>query len=151
MHEHCLCHYLVITGSYGGRGGNPASSFLTSTDSVAYGNFEEPTDPGSPGGGIGAGLGGGAVLINATSSVIVDGILSANGGDATSNAGGGSGGAIYVNANIIKGYGSISVRGGNGKSDGGGGSGGRVSLLHSDVTFTYLGDVIADGGLGGSY
>lgn len=116
---------------------------------MAYGSFAEPIEPGSPGGGTGAGFGGGAILINATSSVIIDGILSASGGHATSNAGGGSGGAIYIDSNIIKGYGTISVRGGNGKSDGGGGGGGRISLKHRDASYDFLGNINSDGGLGG--
>lgn len=136
-------------GGYGGRGGSPADRFLTSTDSAAYGSFAEQLSPGSPGGGTGAGNGGGAIYILASASVIIDGILSADGGDATSNAGGGSGGAVFIDANMIKGYGTISVRGGNGKSDGGGGGGGRVSLKHVDNSFSFLGDIIADGGLGG--
>ena len=139
----------MSAGGYGGRGGSPADSFLTSADSVAYGSFKEPIDPGSPGGGTSGGNGGGGIIINATNTVNVDGILSANGGDASSNGGGGSGGAILIDANIIKGYGTISVRGGNGHGDGGGGSGGRISLKHTSNSFPFSGKTISEGGLGG--
>ena len=154
MDAHQLDFYTFLlspTGGYGGRGGSPANNFLSATDSVAYGSLEGAPYPGSPGGGTGAGNGGGAIMINATHDVIVDGLLTADGGHATSGGGGGSGGSIHIDASIIKGYGTISARGGDGASDGGGGGGGRITLKHSDTSFTFLGVTTADGGLGGTH
>src|SRR5262249_28282160 len=63
-------------GSHGGQGGAPAAV-------ETYGDPKAPLEPGSGGGGgngIGGGAGGGAIRITAK-SVVVDGTVSANGGD----------------------------------------------------------------------
>lgn len=46
----------------------------------------------------------------------------------TGNAGGGSGGALYVEAYKVTGHGVVSVHGGHGAGTGGGGAGGRVAI-----------------------
>lgn len=145
-----LLIYFSISGSYGGRGGSPANTFLTRSDAVAYGSFVNPLSTGSPGGGgFNAGRGGGAILLNATNSIEVNGIISANGGHAsgTTAVGGGSGGSIYLEAPVIRGSGVVSARGGNGAGNGGGGGGGRITIKHS--SWESMVEVFADGGLGG--
>ena len=107
-------------------------------------------EPGSPGGGTGAGLGGGSIHITASGAVTIDGFLSVDGGYATSGGGGGSGGAVFIEADIIKGYGTISARGGDGASDGGGGGGGRVTMKRIRQDLPFEGRVVADGGSAGN-
>jgi hypothetical protein len=79
--------------------------------------------------------------LNVTFLLEIDGILSANGGNAISLGGGGSGGSIWVFTNILKGYGSIRANGGapaNTRYDGGG-AGGRIAVyFHKNKTFSYF-------------
>ena len=137
-----------FSGSYGGRGGSPANSLLTDTDSVPYGSYYQPVDAGSGGGNSGGGSGGGSISIIASKSVEIDGILKVDGGDATSSgSGGGSGGSIYIKCYHMDGAGVISARGGKGSGNGGGGSGGRIAIHHSRQSFQ--GVTVADGGITG--
>ena len=91
----------------GGSGGGGAGNFVT------------------PGGGGGAG--GGALRIFSTTSIAVNGTLTANGGNggaagtaattqdpnfSTTSAGGGSGGGLHLIAPIISGTGTVSAKGG---------------------------------------
>jgi hypothetical protein len=138
-----------LSGGYGGRGGSPANMFLTKSESVAHGKTAGPLTTGSGGGGPGFGSGGGAIVLNATESIDINGIVSANGGDATGAVGGGgSGGSIYLITKTLQGSGVISARGGDGSGSGGGGGGGRVILKHDTMLSTV--EVFADGGLGGT-
>lgn len=122
---------------------------MTKSESLAYGKFVESLDPGSPGGGTNAGKGGGVILLNVTGDVEVNGIISANGGDATgSGSGGGSGGGIRISAQAIRGSGAILARGGDGSGTGGGGGGGRITLEHTSIEPKI--EVFSDGGIGGN-
>jgi hypothetical protein len=69
--------------------------------------------------GGGGGAGGGAILIVSSTSIAVDGIIYASGGNAegqTALAGGGSGGAIRLVATTITGNGTLRAFGGNGNN-----------------------------------
>ena len=77
-------------------------------------------------------------------------MISANGGKATGNGGGGSGGSVYLEITTLSGSGVISVRGGDGSGNGGGGGGGRIAILHASA-LSFSGNIFADGGLGGKY
>ena len=137
---------MIFIGSYGGRGGSPADQFLDKDMSVPYGDYLIPNAAGSSGGGSGPGRGGGYLSIEADEGTI-DGVVSANGEDAsTTGAGGGSGGGIYINIPNLDGSGMILARGGRGSRNGGGGSGGRISITSTN---SFTGKVIADGGYGG--
>lgn len=87
--------------------------------SLAYDSLENPSLPGSSGARscvfsiIGA-LGGGVIMINA-SSMFVDGVISSS-GQAGRGAGGGSGGSIQIHTSSLSGSGSIVANGGNGAS-----------------------------------
>ena len=132
-------------GFYGGFGGTGYIGVEQSTSLLRpYGNAEDPRDPGSAGsatsigtaGSIG-GSGGGAVLVQATGAVTLNGTVVANGGNASTTsgyAGGGSGGGISVFCRTISGAGSFSARGGSaaGSGHGGNGSGGRIAV-HYDL------------------
>lgn len=120
-------------GGYGGVGGRTPGAGGT------YGSSNAPVDPGSGGGGAmqngppstpPAGQGGGAVRIQATGTVMLNGIITANGGDGASNhGGGGSGGGVYVYCRTFAGNNAtVRVNGGNGSETGGGGGGGRIAI-----------------------
>lgn len=125
-------------GSYAGRGGTPSAV-------AAYGKPDQPTLPGSGGGGGSGtgGAGGGAIRITAK-TIVVDGTISANGGDVTERtwSGGGSGGSIHFTCEMISGAatGRIEANGGWGSVYAGGGSGGRIAIHASqsdwDGTFS---------------
>lgn len=124
-------------GGYGGRGGD----MLKNYGGQRYGSVTNPLDLGSGGGnsagnGYG-GSGGGAMRLNVTGTITINGVLSADGLAGGYYAGGGSGGSIYVTANTIAGSGLISASGGDGNAyPGAGGGGGRVALHYTNYNFT---------------
>jgi hypothetical protein len=81
-----------------------------------------------------------------------NGTVSANGGSISGNfgsqAGGGSGGSIYVTTNMLSGSGSFTANGGSGGEAGGGG--GRIALGFILNDGFKLNTVTADGGPGGT-
>ena len=92
---------------YGGNGG--ASSKLPG--GAAYGSAEQPVDRGS-GGGLGWGTptagseGGGAIRLSVGGTLMVNGALSAGGNAGMQDdAGGGSGGSIWLRAGALAGAG----------------------------------------------
>ncbi|HWI56083.1 MAG TPA: carboxypeptidase-like regulatory domain-containing protein, partial [Bacillota bacterium] len=135
---------------YGGAGG--AAPFLAG--GTVYGSAQHPVDFGS-GGGLGwgplsGGQGGGALRLSVSGALTLNGQLSANGNPGSQDdAGGGSGGSIWLSAGSLVGNGSLSAAGGSGELyQGGGGGGGRISLYTPTNSFT--GSVSAAGGLGWS-
>ena len=140
------------TGAGGGHGGFGGSSSDAAAGGNVYDSIQQPLAFGSPGGGSPAfgygGAGGGAIVLNVSNALVLDGRISVNGLDAGfEGAGGGSGGSVFLYAATLNGSGSISANGGNGDfSQGGGGGGGRVALYYG--TSTYQGSVTAYGGLG---
>ena len=136
-------------GGYGGGGGRGASG--AAVGGPRYGSALAPTDLGSGGGGTVGGAGGGAIILNVSDTLTVDGAISANGLKKSGNGGGGSGGSIYITAKHFAGTGSITANGGDqgapstGRHPGGGG-GGRIAVHYETNTFT--GTLEAIGGLG---
>lgn len=119
-------------GGYGGRGGGVENwaNTLFGLGGAACSDAAAPNAPGSAGGtayygGYAAGSGGGAVRIEAAGAVVVNGTISANGGDGSS-AGSGSGGGIYITCHTLAGTGGI-IRANGGGAYGGGG-GGRIAV-----------------------
>jgi hypothetical protein len=138
-------------GSYGGEGFAPATS--SGRTNRAYGDYRNPTQPGS-GGGLhstwSAGPGGGVVKITATSATINGSIL-ANGGKGDYAADpAGSGGSIRLDVGTLSGAGVIAASGGNGYVQGGSGGGGRVAVYYTDMSGFSLANVRAHGGTGGA-
>jgi hypothetical protein len=135
-------------GGYGAAGGGavPASGGST------YQRVTNPTDPGSGGGSgsqssLAGGAGGGAVRMNVTGMLLVNGRVSANGGlGLTQGGGGGSGGSVWLTAGTLAGNGIISANGGSGNQLGGGGGGGCISLQYGANLFG--GAITACGGGG---
>jgi hypothetical protein len=133
---------------YGGNGGNSASNAI---GGVCYGSVSQPASLGSGGGASYAGSGGnggGLIQIVAGGNVSLDGMILANGADATnSRAGGGSGGSVWISAASVSGSGGITANGGAGEPiRGGGGGGGRIAILCATNNFS--GTITAYGGSG---
>ena len=115
------------SGSYGGRSVGPT-----------YGTAEAADLPGSGGMGriagnsFGGGNGGGAVWVQATGTVRVDGVINAN-GNATANGSGGSGGGIHIECQAFEGTGTVTAIGAAGGGYSYGGGGGRIAVLFDPV------------------
>lgn len=104
---------------------------------ATYGSVTAPVTPGSGGGGQNAGTGGdggGAVRIEATEGVTVNGTISAGG--LITASGGGSGGSIYITCLTLSGTGGV-VRAEGGGGWGGlhysGGGGGRIAVIYNQA------------------
>ncbi len=130
------------SASFGGRGSYYSTAAITAApygDNDAYGTDAAPSHPGSSGsvgsGGGTAGSGGGAIVIEATGLVTVNGTISANGGSGNvGSAGGGSGGSVHIQCGTIQGSGTLSANGGNGgHSNGGSAGGGRLAIIVTDT------------------
>lgn len=132
-----------IGASHGGTGG--ISGEAKSGLGAPYDSVREPILPGSSGYKINnvnyagrAYSGGGAVRIDATGVVTVNGTIAAdgeNGGNYWTQSGPGAGGSVFITASRIRstGAGRISARGGN---NGGHGGGGRIALHYDPAATT---------------
>lgn len=145
-------------GGGGGYGGAGSSSTTGESGGSTYGSANLPVDLGSGGGqgeylGCQAGYsGGGAIKINATGTLTLNGDITMNGVTASSSthSGGGSGGSILLIADILSGTGNLTANGGNGAdSVGGGGGGGRIAVYHS-TSSTWSGSGTVTKGTSGS-
>ena len=105
-----------------------------------FGPYDSETAPALPGSGGGyhngqlGGAGGGAVWIDASGTVVVNGSITANGEGINNQAGDGAGGSIYISCFTLAGTnGVISANAGEGNatgnSGGGGGGGGRIAVV----------------------
>ncbi|HVW66654.1 MAG TPA: LamG-like jellyroll fold domain-containing protein [Candidatus Peribacteraceae bacterium] len=108
-------------GTYGGSGGaNPTSS---------YGSLVNPLNMGSAGYDS---IGGGAVIINASNAVTINGSITAN-GEGGSGVHAGAGGTVNITAATVSGNGAVKANGGSGYH---GGGGGRIAIvLTSGISF----------------
>jgi hypothetical protein len=130
----------AAAASHGGLGG---IGYSKEKNGPLYGNAREPLAPGSGGGGGGASNGfgpgsdgGGAVLIEASGSVVIDGAIMANATHvaASTRGGGASGGSVYIVCSTFSGAdGTISASGGNAPFWGGGGGGGRIAIVPTNM------------------
>jgi hypothetical protein len=158
--------YSTASGRVGGGGGyggyGAASGGATpGLGGGTYGSVTAPMSAGSGGGnyavGSPGGPGGGAIRMNVSSVLRVNGRISANGGAGIAQGmGGGSGGSVWLTAGELVGVGTISANGGAGNELGGGGGGGCVSLQYGMNTFAgvmsaYGGGGYAWGGAGTIY
>ena len=134
-------------GGYGGRGGPDASGYNAG---ASYGNYQWPTDPGSAGGGGCVSPGGGVLKLTNYGTLQVNGLLSANGGNAWNGNGGGSaGGSLLLVAGALTGDGTISANGGAGSgSQNGGGGGGRIAVYTHDLSGFNITNLTVTGGPG---
>ena len=120
----------AYSGAYGGRGGTTYWDTNLEGSHPAphtYGSAEWPLDP-----GCGAHdttkrcSGGGAVRIDATDEVAVNGVITANGSEQC------SGGSVLVVCRRIVGSGTVRANGGTNSGGGSAGSGGRIAV-HYDT------------------
>lgn len=143
----------VRTGSYGGGGGYGGSGAnatvsvaeIVSLGGTSYGSTTAPAYLGSGGGGSSAGLqggfGGGAVKLVVSGTLTNNGVIKADGGRSYGSSysnlpGGGSGGSIWLQTNILAGTGSTTANGGgahiyNVNGYGGTGGGGRIAIYYT--------------------
>jgi hypothetical protein len=137
--------YQFSGAGYGGHGGQHSSNEVNEV----YGSIFDPKDPGAGGGGYistDAGGNGGGVIRIASSEVIVDGRIDADGGMSPYYAGGGSGGSIRLDVTTLKGTGEIHADGGDCKDRGAGG-GGRIALYYANITGFDITKITALGGI----
>lgn len=138
-------------GSGAGHGGGGGTGSTGAKFGRPYGSATEPTAFGSQGGFSAAGItgaGGGAVRMTVGGTLALQGRIHANGANAVAaNAGGSSGGSIYLTVGALSGDGPIWVMGGSGNGAGGGGGGGRISIL-GNVTGFSTNSLRATGGAG---
>ncbi|MBB5058091.1 hypothetical protein HDF16_002797 [Granulicella aggregans] len=125
-------------GSYGGAGGTGDGSASAAT----YGSASLPVDLGSGGGlrccSTSAGAGGGALFFNVSGTLTNNGTISANGAAIVGyQAGGGSGGTVYVKTAGLSGAGAFTANGGLGGEAGGGG--GRVAIYYDAPSSNFTG------------
>jgi hypothetical protein len=118
---------------YGGAGGTNQRGVV---GGGTYGSLETPLLPGSAGGrasgdAVPGGPGGGLVWVEAD-TIVVDGVVSANGQSQGSYGGGGSGGGVYLYTRRFNGTGRLEASGGAGAGGAGawpsGGGGGRIAV-----------------------
>ena len=135
--------------SHGGEGPSPAGL----PPVAPYGSEGAPTSLGSGGNQSNGGQGGGAITLEASTLVFMNGTVSANAGYAAftpnptpdNNPGGGSGGSILVRTPLLQGIGTFQANGGYGYQNGLSGSGGRISL-HEVVDDQFTGTLQVAGG-----
>ena len=130
-------------GGYGGFGSGGYSY-----GGSPYGSASQPTALGS-GGGLSTkgGRGGGAIKLNVSNTLTINGTVAANGtGGQAFDTGGGSGGSIWIVTDILTGSGTISADGGLGQRSGEGGGGGRISLQWASGEMTFGGIIRAQNG-----
>jgi hypothetical protein len=113
-------------GSYGGGGSGGSGP--------TYGDYAAPTDLGSAGGGAygGYSAGGGAISLNVSGSLVLDGAISANGFSIGGNNGGAAGGSVYITTGTLAGTGAITANGNDGVDANGGG--GRIAVYYVDAS-----------------
>lgn len=133
-------------GSYGGCGGGNCK---------LYGSLYRAQEFGSGGGRIkvtnmSEGNGGGIIELQ-VEKLIIDGLISSNGGHASKNTAGGSGGTVNITiSEVMSGRGKIEATGGNGvTTQSAAGGGGRISIL-INRQYDYKGLLESKGGKGGS-
>ena len=126
-------------GGYGGQG-RVAFPFGDMGGPI-YGLAEAPINPGSSGASDlkPGGSGGGLVRIEARESVVVSGVITANGNGVDGDSGSGSGGGIYISCKTFGGTnGFIRANGGNGVAltSAGAGGGGRIAVIYNPADQT---------------
>jgi len=137
-------------GSYGGLG----VAGTTGQSNPTYGDYHDPSYPGSGSGNGSSSAGGGLVRIIAANAQI-DGAILANGAAATGCGAlaGGSGGGLLLNVGTLSGNGPLTANGGNSTYcsgwSGGNGGGGRVAIYTwNAMSRSNTNNVTANGGTG---
>ena len=133
---------------YGGNGGKTAISY-NGPGGGKYGSASSPVSLGTGSFRAKSGQGGGAIKLNISGNLIVNGTLSANGSASSGELGGASGGSIWVASGAVTGSGSIAATGSNTTIGGGAGGGGRISF-NGVTSYGFTGSLNVSGGSGQS-
>lgn len=136
--------------SHGGYGGS--ASYANGT---VYGDLKDPQSMGSGGyGDTGDYNGGGAVILLVDGNLVMNGKITADGGDGI-NSCGPSGGSVNIVAKTLTGTGTIIAEGGSPSGKRHGGGGGRIairlmeeSLDYAEFQTRFTGTLSAAGGAG---
>ncbi len=133
-------YYNNYGASYGGAGGRPNSK-------APYGSVSRPTALGSGGDNTGGTHGGGAVKLQVTNSLTLNGAIVVRGAVDHDAA---SGGSIWLKTKALSGSGTLRADGGDSSSAPtyGGGGGGRIAIEYATDAFS--GVLSAKGGAGGN-
>jgi alpha-tubulin suppressor-like RCC1 family protein len=132
----------AIGGAYGGEAGYYVSA--SGTRGASYGSIQQPYDLGSGGRSSAAGgasAGGGSARIMVGGTLTIDGAIRSDGGLLGSNAyfATGSGGSVWIDADIVTGGGVMSANGGTqvvNSTSRSTGSGGRIAVYANTNTFS---------------
>ena len=116
--------YYERGASYGGIG------YQNTGLNETYGSVSNPICLGSDGGG---GTGGGAIILDVTNNLIVNGTITCDGSD--DYHGGGSGGSINITCDSLSGSGVIRAEGGGPTRSG---AGGRILIKYSTNSMKVL-------------
>ena len=123
---------IYVGGSHGGQGGENRFHPDKSKIGPVYETLScSPSEFGSGGYSPFAspnGSGGGLIRIHLSDILNLDGLISANGSDATSSSGAGSGGSIYIESQDISGLGFMIADGGDDIKNNEAGGGGVIGL-----------------------
>ena len=141
-------------GAHGGLGGGGTYGHGT-----VYGDYRNPDTLGSGAYACNDG-GGGAVLLDVGGDFVLDGTVSADGGNGGTSSGT-SGGSVWIRARTMSGSGTVTANGGSPSNKRAGGGAGRISIQLSNPAWTqstfatnFTGTIRAIGGLdskSGSY
>ncbi len=145
----------------GGHGGCGAPSSGGHAGGSSYDDVKLPVAHGSGGGSTSwapGGAGGGCITLQVGGTLVLNGVVTANGGNGqraydTQASGAGAGGTVCLTVGHLTGAGSLTANGGYGlgcnNGTSGGGAGGRVAIHATATTFT--GTLTAIGDRGGQY
>jgi hypothetical protein len=133
----------ISGASHGGLGSTPSCPSGAARYRAPGPVYDAPESPNAPGSGgdtasgtLSGGAGGGLVRIEASGAVLVNGTISANGGNGNPDYNfGGSGGGIFIQGRTFASTnGIVRANGGNGGyTAGNAGGGGRVALVYDPV------------------
>lgn len=120
-----LSPYKYAGGSYGGKGANGSCA--------VYGDIRDPQQPGTGGGSqSGTGTAGGAILIQLSGDLVLNGTITARSSAPQYWVASGSGGAVSIDCRTISGSGTIDASAGGTTAAGAsaGGGGGRIAVRY---------------------
>jgi hypothetical protein len=135
------------TGGGGGHGGNGGSGFDAQSPGPEWGDPLDPWQPGSGGGNndpsyiLNCQPGGGAIRVDMTGQVTVDGAVTASGRSGSGTHGtSGAGGSVAIHCRTFQGAATGLVRAdaGQGNYYGGNGGGGRLAVYYDSAAQALL-------------
>ena len=125
-----------FSASHGGYGHEKTLAWPlgSSNGAVPYGKIQAPEEPGS-GNGSATYRGGGAIRLDVTGKLTLDGVIDANALKQTYYPG--AAGSVYLRAGTISGTGSVEANSMSTGTSSGNGSGGRVAIILTKTGATF--------------